>query len=212
MEPVQPHLDTLVSAKAIHGSSGCDDDRKEHTTNDGESHQSSSREEEEDEIVKDEKRRSNVSVCSVEVDLELGLPEKAVHLSQDEKDCRICHMSLDSVNLESGVPIELGCSCKDDLAAAHKHCAETWFKIKGNIICEVCGSIAGNVVGTVDPETENSGSEVNGTMNQALRTSGPRLAEARSFWQGHRFLNFLLACMVFAFVISWLFHFNVPST
>ncbi|KAA8534131.1 hypothetical protein F0562_031676 [Nyssa sinensis] len=37
------------------------------------------------------------------------------------------------------------------------------------------------------------------------------LAETRNFWQGHRFLNFLLACMVFAFVISWLFHFNVPS-
>lgn len=36
-------------------------------------------------------------------------------------------------------------------------------------------------------------------------------AETRSFWHGHRFLNFLLACMVFAFVISWLFHFNVPS-
>ena len=35
--------------------------------------------------------------------------------------------------------------------------------------------------------------------------------ETRNFWQGHRFLNFLLACMVFAFVISWLFHFNVPS-
>lgn len=36
-------------------------------------------------------------------------------------------------------------------------------------------------------------------------------AETRNFWQGHRFLNFLLACMVFAFVISWLFHFNIPS-
>ncbi|KAJ4911677.1 RING/FYVE/PHD zinc finger superfamily protein [Raphanus sativus] len=215
MEPVvQPHLDTIVCPKAIHGSSCCGDDREELITNNKvESHQSCSSGEDEDEIVKDEKRRSNVSVCSVEVDLELGLPEKPVHLWQDEKDCRICHMSLDSVNLESGVPIELGCSCKDDLAAAHKHCAETWFKIKGNTICEVCGSIAGNVVGTVEPETENSRSEVNGTMVQALRTSGPRLAEARtSFWQGHRFLNFLLACMVFAFVISWLFHFNVPST
>ncbi|CAH8384492.1 unnamed protein product [Eruca vesicaria subsp. sativa] len=211
MESVQQHLDTLVSAKAIPGSSGCDDKGKELITNNGESHQSSSGEEE-DEIVKDEKRRFNVSLCSVEVDLELGLPEKVVHLSQDEKDCRICHMSLDSVNLECGVPIELGCSCKNDLAAAHEYCAETWFKIKGNKICEVCGSIAGNVVGTVEPETGNSRSEVNDAMTRALRTSGPRLAEARSFWQGHRFLNFLLACMVFAFVISWLFHFNVHST
>lgn len=74
----------------------------------------------------------------------------------------------------------------------------------------MCGSIAGNVVGVIETESEES---QNGRVNQALRTSGPRgLAEARSFWQGHRFLNFLLACMVFAFVISWLFHFNVTST
>lgn len=61
-------------------------------------------------------------------------------------------------------------------------------------------------------ESEESRNDENGELNQAMRASGPRLAEARSFWQGHRFLNFLLACMVFAFVISWLFHFNVPST
>ncbi|CAH2073956.1 unnamed protein product [Thlaspi arvense] len=213
MESVQPHLDTLVSVKAIHGSSGGNGDAdggKELITDNGEPRRSSGVVEEE--IVKDEERRSNASMCSVEVDLELGMPEKAVHLSQPDKDCRICHMSLDAANLESGVPIELGCSCKDDLAAAHKHCAETWFKIKGNKICEVCGSIAGNVVGTVEAESEETRNEANGTVNQALRTSGPRLAQSRSFWQGHRFLNFLLACMVFAFVISWLFHFNVPST
>ncbi|KAL1196996.1 hypothetical protein V5N11_024793 [Cardamine amara subsp. amara] len=202
MESVQSHLDTLVSVKVIHGSSSGSENNRE-------PRRSSVAVEEDEEIVKDEERRSNASVCSVEVDLELG--EKAVHLSQSERDCRICHMSLDAANLESGVPIELGCSCKADLAAAHKHCAETWFKIKGNKICEVCGSIAGNVVGTVEVESEEN-NETNGVVNQALRTSGPRLVEGRSFWQGHRFLNFLLACMVFAFVISWLFHFNVPST
>ncbi|CAF2359012.1 hypothetical protein BRARA_J02634 [Brassica rapa] len=199
MEPVQPHLDTL---KAIHVE---DHDQRGKelviTDNNVEPRRSCSCAEEED-----EERRSNASLCSVEVDLELGRPEKAVHFS--EKDCRICHMTLDATNLESGVGIELGCSCKDDLAAAHKHCAETWFKIKGNKICEVCGSIAGNV----EAEIEESRNEVNGTVNQSLRTVGPPLVEARSFWQGHRFLNFLLACMVFAFVISWLFHFNVPST
>ncbi|EOA21552.1 hypothetical protein CARUB_v10001959mg [Capsella rubella] len=205
---VQPRPETPVSAQVIHGSSGCDDVSNE----DGEPRRSSGAVVEEGEIVKDEERRSNASVCSVEVDLELGLPEDVVHLSQSERDCRICHMSLDAANLESGVPIELGCSCKADLAAAHKHCAETWFKIKGNKICEVCGSIAGNVVGIVEVESEECLNEENGVVNPALRTAGPRLAEARSFWQGHRFLNFLLACMVFAFVISWLFHFNVPST
>lgn len=78
------------------------------------------------------------SECSVEVvDLEGGEEEVTdgkVHLAKVERDCRICHLSMDMSmsNQESGTPIELGCSCKDDLAAAHKQCAEAWFKIKGN--------------------------------------------------------------------------------
>uniref|UniRef100_A0A2P2PXU3 RING-CH-type domain-containing protein n=1 Tax=Rhizophora mucronata TaxID=61149 RepID=A0A2P2PXU3_RHIMU len=28
--------------------------------------------------------------------------------------------------------IQLGCGCKDDLGIAHAHCAEAWFKLKGN--------------------------------------------------------------------------------
>lgn len=58
--------------------------------------------------------------------------ETKVHLEKVERDCRICHLNLESSNSETGVAIELGCSCKDDLAAAHKNCAEAWFKIKGN--------------------------------------------------------------------------------
>lgn len=79
-----------------------------------------------------DKRESSASECSVEVDLEAGVPQNKVHLDKSDRDCRICHLSFDGTNQESGVPIELGCSCKDDLAAAHKHCAEAWFKIKGN--------------------------------------------------------------------------------
>lgn len=46
-----------------------------------------------------------------------------------EKDCRICHLGVET---SGGGGIELGCSCKDDLAVAHRQCAETWFKIKGD--------------------------------------------------------------------------------
>nr|GMD50894.1 Zinc finger, RING-CH-type [Ipomoea batatas] len=98
-----------------------------------------------------EKRISSVSECSVEVDLEgaYAKEETKLHFLRTDRDCRICHLSMDSENQEpsgtGGVFIELGCSCKDDLAAAHKHCAEAWFKIKGNRICEICGSIASNV-------------------------------------------------------------------
>ncbi|XP_027337547.1 uncharacterized protein LOC113851280 [Abrus precatorius] len=135
-----------------------------------------------------------------------------VHLAKVERDCRICHLSMDMTNHnhESAAPIELGCSCKDDLAAAHKQCAEAWFKIKGNKTCEICGSIAHNVAGVIEAEMTEEWTGAND--GSTIPPNGPApAAETRNFWQGHRFLNFLLACMVFAFVISWLFHFNVPS-
>ena len=83
-------------------------------------------------VLDSSRRASSGSDCSVEVEIESGVPEIKVHLAKVERDCRICHLGLESDNHEAGVPIELGCSCKDDLAAAHKHCAEAWFKIKGN--------------------------------------------------------------------------------
>lgn len=80
-------------------------------------------------------RKSCVSECSLDgvVDLEAGLAE-IVKASPDkaERNCRICHLGLDSASAESGAGIVLGCSCKDDLSRAHKQCAETWFKIRGN--------------------------------------------------------------------------------
>lgn len=150
------------------------------------------------------RRESSESDFCSDVDLENGVPEIKVHLAKAERDCRICHLSLESANQESGIPIELGCSCKDDLAAVHKQCAEAWFKIKGNKTCEICGTTARNVVTTTEAEIIEQLSETN---NAAVTPQ----SETRSFWRGHRFLNFLLACMVFAFVISWLLHFNVSS-
>ncbi|CAN1173869.1 hypothetical protein LINPERHAP2_LOCUS30935 [Linum perenne] len=179
-----------------------------------------------DEIVKASRRSSGASSSDgSELDLELGVvvqneisdDDEEVHLSKVEtRDCRICHLSLDEES--GGLPIELGCSCKDDLAASHRHCAEAWFKIKGNKTCEICGSVARNVAGPTEAETAvdqwSEGNDQAAVAAAAAATSGNPQAEsnpARHFWQGHRFLNFLLACMVFAFVISWLFHFNVPS-
>lgn len=86
----------------------------------------------EDEAL-DSRRASSVDDPSDGVDLDSGgLSEKMACLGVVERDCRICHLSLVSCSPGSGIAIELGCSCKDDLASAHKHCAETWFKIKGN--------------------------------------------------------------------------------
>ncbi|KAJ7961327.1 Zinc finger protein [Quillaja saponaria] len=161
--------------------------------------------------VPDSRRVSSGSDCSVQVEIEIGVPEIKVHLAKVERDCRICHMGLESDSRESGAPIELGCSCKDDLAAAHKHCAEAWFKIKGNRTCEICHSVARNVYGANEDSTEHLSETNNALAVSSVSVPAPS-AEPRSFWHGHRFLNFLLACIVFAFVISWLFHFNVPAS
>ncbi|XP_004302680.1 PREDICTED: uncharacterized protein LOC101299878 [Fragaria vesca subsp. vesca] len=159
------------------------------------------------------RRDSSVSECSVHVvEIEVGAPEIKVHLDRVERDCRICHLGLESNSHESGAPIDLGCSCKDDLGSAHRNCADAWFKIKGNKICEICHSIARNIVGPNDIEMieQLNNEAASASATAAVSAPGPS-TETRSFWHGHRFLNFLLACMVFAFVISWLFHFNVPS-
>ncbi|GMH26813.1 hypothetical protein Nepgr_028656 [Nepenthes gracilis] len=157
----------------------------------------------------DKMRRSSKSQCAVEVDLESGRVERKVHLGKVKQNCRICHVSFDGSNSNFGVAIELGCSCKEDLAAAHKQCAEAWFKIRGNKTCEICGSIARNVDEANDAEPVERCDEANSTSTTAAVPT--HQADPRNFWQGHRILNFLLACMVFAFVISWLLHFNVPS-
>ncbi|KAL0451081.1 UNVERIFIED_CONTAM: hypothetical protein Slati_1664500 [Sesamum latifolium] len=156
------------------------------------------------------RRVSSVADPSDSLDLESG--EKKAHSESLDRDCRICHLSLVSSSPGSGIAIELGCSCKDDLAAAHKHCAETWFKIKGNKTCEICNSIACNVAGPInDIETVQQASESSDVVAATSSAPPPSTSENRTCLNGHRFLNFLLACMVFAFVISWLFHFNIPS-
>ncbi|KAJ8899806.1 hypothetical protein K2173_019506 [Erythroxylum novogranatense] len=162
-------------------------------------------------VLDDSRRASSVSDCSVEVEMENGVTEIKVHLAKVEKNCRICHLCLESSSHESGVPIELGCSCKGDLAAAHKRCAEAWFKIRGNKTCEICQSIARNIAGPNEIESIEQPNEMSNTPTAQTVTASVPNSETRSFWRGHRFLNFLLACMIFAFVISWLFHFNVPS-
>lgn len=56
-----------------------------------------------------------------------------------------------STDVESGsyhhqdMLIELGCSCKNDLALAHYACALKWFISHGSTTCEICGGVAKNV-------------------------------------------------------------------
>lgn len=76
---------------------------------------------------------SNTEQRCSEVNL---VPSMIVHLDTIARNCRICYLSKDMTNENSeseiATPIELGCACKNDLAIAHKYCAEAWYKIKGN--------------------------------------------------------------------------------
>lgn len=57
-----------------------------------------------------------------------------------EMVCRICHLSSEpaaegsiaTCRSSSVDLIQLGCGCKDELGISHSHCAEAWFKLKGN--------------------------------------------------------------------------------
>ncbi|KAH0632218.1 hypothetical protein KY285_034947 [Solanum tuberosum] len=163
------------------------------------------------EVMEVSRRVSSVAESDRSVDMENGIGETKLHVGTIERDCRICHLSLVSSGPESGFAIELGCSCKNDLAVAHRHCAEAWFKIKGNKTCEICNSLARNVIGPNDVESAQQANESSAVATSAASAPVSAASEAQTCLNGHRFLNFLLACMVFAFVISWLFHFNIPS-
>ncbi|VVB05612.1 unnamed protein product [Arabis nemorensis] len=110
----------------------------------------------------------------------------------EERVCRVCQLEVGSHGQDL---IELGCSCKGDLAFAHRQCAETWFKLKGDEICEICQLLARNVAGgneMIEEEWEEGEGDA-------------AVAEDReSWWQRRSVMSIVIICWLLAFIMYFL--------
>ncbi|CAM6010058.1 unnamed protein product [Sphagnum balticum] len=67
-------------------------------------------------------------------------------ISEEQAVCRIC---MDDLTEEYGETLKMECSCRGEMALAHRECALKWFSIKGNRTCDVCGREVSNLPVTV---------------------------------------------------------------
>lgn len=122
-----------------------------------------------------------------------------------ETVCRVCHLGLQPGSSES---LELGCACKHDLALCHRDCAEEWFKIRGNTVCEICGETVKNVKIPEPAEStvgwlEADGAEAAATQRVVVRSTA--MSRLRYCWQRQIVRNALLAALVVVCTVPWFF-------
>jgi hypothetical protein len=96
-------------------------------------------------------------------------------IPEEEALCRICLVEL----CEGGETLKMECSCKGELALAHKECAIKWFSIKGNKNCDVCRQEVQNLPVTL----MRVQSVVNRNSNRARLGEYDEYSEVYRIWQ-----------------------------
>ncbi|KAF0893255.1 hypothetical protein E2562_023507 [Oryza meyeriana var. granulata] len=117
--------------------------------------------------------------------------EDGEDIPEEEAVCRICMVELS----EGSDTLKLECSCKGELALAHKHCAMKWFSMKGTRTCEVCKEEVQNLpvtlvrVQSMQPETSRVSNAANISRYDRFR-----------MWQGAPILVIVSILAYFCFL------------
>ncbi|KAL4366372.1 hypothetical protein GQ457_05G034560 [Hibiscus cannabinus] len=133
--------------------------------------------------------------CIIDINGSVGGKRRIKESYDGERVCRICHLtseqSYECTAAAATDLIHLGCRCKDELGIAHSRCAEAWFKLKGNRMCEICGQSAKNVTGVRDNRFIEDWHD-RGSTSLGFSSSD----QGAGCWRGQPFCNFLMACLL----------------
>ncbi|KAK9014868.1 hypothetical protein V6N11_006006 [Hibiscus sabdariffa] len=130
--------------------------------------------------------------CVIDINGSVGGEGRFKECYDGERVCRICHLTSEqsyectdsmSTTAASTELIQLGCGCKDELGIAHGHCAEAWFKLKGNRMCEICGQSAKNITGIRDSRFIEDWHDRGGSTSGIISSSDHSVR----CWQGQPF-------------------------
>ncbi|XP_050126479.1 uncharacterized protein LOC126603607 [Malus sylvestris] len=84
--------------------------------------------------------------CDISAQKNVGKESGFLEFISPDGEVFICSADLETGSCRhEDMLVELGCSCKNDLALVHYACALKWFVNHGSTVCEICGRVAKNI-------------------------------------------------------------------